>query len=85
MFQIKIKLLNEIRWFCLIDPVCLLNARPLHIKPGQDTHVFSKIVIFRLSGKECDESAIVKGNIDKNNSYKGGEKFGSCQDSGPTE
>ena len=37
-----------------------------HTEPGQDMHVFM------LSGKEPNESAIVKCNIDQNNFSKGG-------------
>ena len=43
-----------------------------YTEPGQHTHVVTRIVIFRLSGKEPDENVIVNNNIDQNNFCKGG-------------
>ena len=60
----------------------LFSAGSLDIEPGQDTHVLPQKLIFRLSGKECDESVIVKRNIDHNNFCKEGRKFGSHRGSG---
>ena len=49
----------------------MLFIYSLNTEPGQDTHVFTRIVIFSLSGKEPDKSAIAKHNIDQNNFCKG--------------
>ena len=49
-----------------------------YIKPGQNTHVFIWIVIFKLSNKECNESIIVKHSINQNNFCKGDPKFLFC-------
>ena len=38
-------------------------------------HVFTRIVIFRLSGKAPDQNVIVKHNIDQNKFLRGGGKF----------
>ena len=53
----------------------MLFIYSLNTEPGQDTHVFTRIVIFMLSSKEPDESAIVKWNIDQNNFCKGGPQI----------
>ena len=47
----------------------------MNTEPGQDTHVFTRIVIFKLSGKEPNESAIVKRNIDQNNFCEEGSQI----------
>ena len=75
MFQIKIKLLNKIRYFCLIDSFCLfIELSALTLDQGR-THVFTEIAVFKFSGKERDESVIVKRNIDQNNVCKRGTNF----------
>ena len=55
---------NWIRLSNFIESTLFIYS--LNTEPGQDTHIFTRIVIFRLSGKEPDESAIVKCNIDQN-------------------
>ena len=74
----KIKSLNKIRYFCLIDGIYSFYAGPLHIEPRQDTHVLTRIVIFSLSGKERDKSVIVKPNINQNHFCKGTPKYLFC-------
>ena len=56
---------NWIRFPTFIESTLFIYS--LNTEPGQDMHVFTRIVIFRLSGKEPDESTIVKRNVDQNN------------------